>query len=305
MLKIVDISSRMKYLCPGLRKLEIIQINKLIILMYKTIKRTFSSAETIISKVLGQNGNILGLYLNNPKTKNALSKCLIASLKKQIDYVNLNHEIRVVLLMSNQAGYFCTGADLKERATMSENEVELFVDELRTTFNNFSEMRVPSIAALDGYALGGGLELAMSSDIRIATKGVTLGLTEVGLGIIPGAGGTQRLSRLIGISKAKEMIFTAEKVNGEQAKEIGLVNHVVEDYSQLEIKGVEIAEKIVSKAPLAITFAKKAINQGIGHDIKVGLEIERLCYNNILKTEDRLEGMKAFNEKRQPVYKGK
>jgi methylglutaconyl-CoA hydratase len=275
--------------------------------MNKYFRRTFCSTATtepIITKLLGSQKNILGLYLNNPKTKNALSKSLITNLKKQIDHINLNHEIRVVLLMSNQAGYFCTGADLKERATMSDNEVELFVNELRTTFNNFSEMRVPSITALDGYALGGGLELAMSSDLRIATKGVVLGLTEVGLGIIPGAGGTQRLPRLVGVAKAKEMIFTAEKVDGLQAKEIGLVNQLVEDYSQLEAKGVEIAEKIVSKAPLAITFAKKAINQGIGHDIKVGLEIERLCYNNILKTQDRIEGMKAFNEKRQPVYKG-
>lgn len=273
--------------------------------MIKSIKKFFCSTSPIITKTLGSNKNILGLYLNNPKTKNALSKSLISTLKDQIYQINLNHDIRVVILMSNQPGYFCTGADLKERAIMSENEVELFVNELRTTFQKFSELRVPTLTLLDGYALGGGLELAMSSDLRVATKGCVLGLTETGLGIIPGAGGTQRLPRLVGASKSKEMIFLGEKVNGEEAVRIGLVNWVVEDYSKLEEKGVEIAEKIVSKAPLATTFAKKAINQGINLDIKSGLEIERLCYNNILKTEDRLEGMKAFNEKRTPVYKGK
>jgi enoyl-CoA hydratase/carnithine racemase len=125
------------------------------------------------------------------------------------------------------------------------------------------------------------------------------------LGIIPGAGGTQRLAKLVGFSKAKEMIFTAERVNGETALSIGLINHVVNDFNELELKAIEICEKIVKNAPLAIENAKKAINEGFGNDIEKGLEIEKKYYAKIVKTEDRIEGLKAFTEKRPPQYKGK
>lgn len=280
--------------------------------MYKSFnlfRKGFCSTNTIsdpiFSQMLGVSKNILGLYLNTPKNRNALSRSLLDSLKRNIEKVNLDHEIRAVVLMSKEPGYFCAGADLKERATMNDNEVELFVYNLRQTFQDFSEMRVPSISAIDGFALGGGLELALASDIRIATKTSTLGLSEVSLGIIPGAGGTQRLPRIVGFAKAKEMILTAERVDGNNALNIGLISHVVDSYKDLESKAVEIAEKIVKNAPLAITNAKKAIDRGIGQDIKIGLDIERLCYGNILKTEDRIEGMKAFIEKRKPQYKGK
>jgi enoyl-CoA hydratase/carnithine racemase len=255
--------------------------------------------------MLGKSENIIGLYLNNPKTRNALSKNLLESLKRNIDSINSNHSIKAVILTSNIQGYFCAGADLKERATMNEDEVELFVASLRNTFQSFADVRVPSICAIDGFALGGGLELALTADIRIATKNSTIGLTECSLGLIPGAGGTQRLPRLINISRAKEMIYTAERIDGEKALSIGLVNHVADSYNQLEERAIEIAEKIVKNAPLALTSAKKAINIGIGHDIKTGLEIERLCYAGIIKTEDRIEGLKAFLEKRSPNYKGK
>lgn len=277
--------------------------------MFKNyFKKSFCTSNTtdlLLSKLLGANKNILGLYLNSPKNRNALSKTLLLNIKTKIEYVNNNPDIRVVILMSNTPGYFCSGADLKERQSMNDVETENFVKDLRRTFQLFAEINVPSICAIDGFALGGGLELAMSADFRICTKNSTLGLTETSLGIIPGAGGTQRLPRLVGISRAKEMIFTAEKVNGERAVEIGLVNHVVEKYEDLEPKAIEISEKIVKNGPLAIINAKKAINNGIGYDIKTGLDVESLCYANILKTEDRLEGLKAFLEKRSAIYKGK
>jgi methylglutaconyl-CoA hydratase len=273
-------------------------------------KKSFCTAnsintEAILTKTLGKDKNILGLYLNTPKNRNALSKSLLDSLKRNIEYVNTNENIRVVLLLSNQPGYFCAGADLKERQSMNEIETENFVHNLRKTFLQFEEMRVPSIVGIDGFALGGGLELALSSDIRICTKKSTLGLTEVSLGIIPGAGGTQRLPRLLGVARAKELIYTAERIPADKALNIGLVNHVVEKYEDLETKTVEIAEKIVKNAPLSIVNAKKAINHGIGYDIKTGLDIEGLCYAQIVKTEDRVEGLKAFLEKRSPNYKGK
>lgn len=262
-------------------------------------------SELIESKIIGQKSNILAIYLNSPKNKNALSKKLLQSLKDQISFLNSTQNIHCAILMSKEPKYFCAGADLKERATLTEPQIELFVSDLRETFQSFSEAKIPTIAAIDGPALGGGLELALSADIRIGTKNSLIGLTEVSLGIIPGAGGTQRLPRLIGFNKAKELILTAERLNGQKAFELGILNYVVESYEELESKAVEVAEKIVKNAPLALQNAKKAINMGIGYDIKTGLDIERLCYGNIIKTEDRVEGMKAFLEKRQPDYKGK
>jgi enoyl-CoA hydratase/carnithine racemase len=273
------------------------------------LKRTFctavSSSEAILTKSLGKSQNIMGWYLNTPKNRNALSKSLIENLKRNIDLVNTSDTIRAVILMSNAPGYFCAGADLKERQSMSELETEQFVMTLRKTFQQIDELKVPSICLLDGFALGGGLELAMACDIRVVTKTSVLGLTECSLGIIPGAGGTQRLPRLVGISKAKEMIYTAEKLNAERALNLGLVNHVVEKYEDLQEKGIEIAEKIVKNAPLSVVNAKRAINHGYGYDMKTGLDIEALCYAQILRTEDRVEGLKAFLEKRTPQFKGK
>jgi len=267
---------------------------------------TLAENEFIQSKLLGTKSNILAIYLNSPKNKNALSKKLLSGLKKEIYRINSSSsQIRCAILLSKEAKYFCSGADLKERATMNEIEVELFVNDLRQTFQEFADVKVPTIACIDGPALGGGLELALSADLRIGTKNSLIGLTEVSLGIIPGAGGTQRLARLIGVVKAKELIFTAERLNGEKALELGIINNVVDNYEDLEKKAVEIAEKIVKNAPLSLQYSKKAINQGIGIDIKAGLEIERLCYGYIIKTEDRIEGMKAFLEKRLPDYKGK
>lgn len=265
-----------------------------------------AEADYITTKLLGKNNNILAIYLNSPKNKNALSKRLLTNLKSQIYNINADqNNLRVAILMSKEAKYFCAGADLKERATMNETEVELFVNDLRKTFQDFSEVKIPTICCIDGAALGGGLELALSADIRIGTKTSLIGLTEVSLGIIPGAGGTQRLSRLIGLGKAKELMFTAERLNGIKAYELGILNEVVESYEELETKGLEIAQKIAKGAPLALQNAKKAVNLGYEMDLKTGLEIERLCYGNIVKTQDRIEGMKAFLEKRQPDYKGK
>jgi len=278
--------------------------------MYNKFKflKTFCTnnlPQAITSKTLGKNGNILGLYMNSPKNRNALSRAMIDSLKLNISKINTNHEIRAVILMSNEPGYFCSGADLKERQGMNEIQTEEFVKELRSTFQLLSELRVPSISGIDGYAFGGGLEIALSTDIRICTKSSILGLTECALGIIPGAGGTQRLPRLVGLAKAKEMVFTSERVDAEKALNIGLVNHVVEKYEDLELKSLEIAEKIAKNAPLAVVNSKTAIQQGIGYDIKTGLAIETLCYGNILKTADRLEGLRAFLEKRSPNFQGK
>jgi methylglutaconyl-CoA hydratase len=266
---------------------------------------SLNNNEFILSKMTGKNQNILQIQLNSHKNRNALSRTLLDGLKTEINRINSTNEIRAAILLSAAPKYFCAGADLKERKNMSEEQVELFVNELRQTFQDFAEIRVPTIACIDGPALGGGLELALAADFRIGTKSSLIGLTEVALGIIPGAGGSQRLPRLIGEVKAKELIFTAERLSGEKALDLGILNYTVENYEDLEIKAMEIAEKIAINAPLAISAVKRAINLGIEQDLRTGLNIERLCYYQVIKTEDRLEGVKAFLEKRLPEYKGK
>lgn len=173
------------------------------------------------------------------------------------------------------------------------------------TFLAFENMACPTITVLDGAAMGGGLELALCSDIRIATKTSLLALTETSLAIIPGAGGTQRLPRLIGASKAKELIFTSDKLNGEEAERIGLVNYVAEDYEKGYEKALQIANKILQNGPIAVRAAKQAINYGMNMDLRSGLELEDGCYAKVMPTEDRLEALKAFAEKRKPVFQGK
>jgi len=200
---------------------------------------------------------------------------------------------------------FCAGADLKERKTMNEEEVKTFVRKLRSTFSMFEQMECPTISVVDGPALGGGCELALCSDMRVATKEAIFGLPETGLAIIPGAGGTQRLSRLIGVSRAKELIFTGDRLTADQALGIGLVNHVSADFDSAIAKAKEIAAKIGEKGPIAIRAAKKAVHFGIDLDLEKGLALEDECYKMVINTEDRLEGLKAFAEKRKPVYKGK
>jgi methylglutaconyl-CoA hydratase len=200
---------------------------------------------------------------------------------------------------------FCAGADLKERKTMNEEEVKTFVRKLRSTFSMFEQMECPTISVVDGPALGGGCELALCSDMRIATKEAIFGLPETGLAIIPGAGGTQRLSRLIGVSRAKELIFTGDRLTADQALGIGLVNHVSADFDSAIAKAKDIAAKIGEKGPIAIRAAKKAVHFGIDLDLEKGLALEDECYKMVINTEDRLEGLKAFAEKRKPVYKGK
>jgi len=175
---------------------------------------------------------------------------------------------------------------------------------LRNTFDEFYNLPFPTIACIDGFALGGGLELALNADLRIATKNSQIGLTETALAIIPGAGGTQKLARLIGISKAKELIFTARRLKAEEALAYGIVNYVEEDYEKCYNKALELSEAINNNGPLGVRSAKAAINNGIEVDLKRGLEIEKLNYLRVLYSQDRLEGLKAFSEKRKPKYNG-
>jgi enoyl-CoA hydratase/carnithine racemase len=210
----------------------------------------------------------------------------------------------VIIITGSGEKAFCSGADLKERATLNQDQVREYIYTIRNLFTSIEELNKPVISAVNGIALGGGTELALASDIRIASTTASMGLTETRLAIIPGAGGTQRLPRLIGKGKAKELIFTGQRIDGQEALNIGLVNKVCEPNDLLEACR-KMAAMICETGPVAIEQAKYAINYGLETDMHTGLAIESNAYWVCIPTEDRLEGLAAFKEKRKPVFKGK
>ena len=210
--------------------------------------------------------------------------------------------MRVIITGAGEKA-FSAGADLKERPTLNEKQVRRNVNKIGEVFTMIEELPQPTIAAMNGYALGGGFELALACDFRYAVNDAIMGLTEVSWAIIPGAGGTQRLSRLIGTSKAKELILTARKISAWEGYELGVINKVV-SREDLIHSAVELAEEIMKNGPLAVAQAKYAINYGSSADIKTGLAIESKAYEIIIPTSDRLEALAAFREKRMPQFKG-
>ncbi len=241
--------------------------------------------------------------INRPEQLNCFDYDTLAQLGNIVDGIKLDKDIRTVIITGAGDKSFSAGADLRERRTLNEKEVRRNVSMIRDVFTKIEELPQPTIAAINGYALGGGLELALVCDFRIAVKEASVGLTEVSWGIIPGAGGTQRLARLIGTSKAKELVLTARKINADQALDLGIVNKVVER-DQLLFASVELAEEIMKNAPLAVIQAKYAIHYGSNVDINTGLAIEAKAYEVIIPTKDRIEALEAFKEKRLPNFKG-
>ncbi|MCB2170881.1 MAG: enoyl-CoA hydratase [Deltaproteobacteria bacterium] len=246
---------------------------------------------------------VLWLTLNRPQVMNSFNFDLLRALKAQIDGIRFRPEIRVVIITGAGEKAFCAGADLKERATLPPLQVKEFIFTIRDLFSSIEKLNKPVIAAVNGVALGGGTELALACDIRIASASASMGLTETRLAIIPGAGGTQRLPRLIGRGKAKELIFTGRRVPAEEALAIGLVNQVCAP-DQLRKSCDAMAAEICETGPIAIEQAKYAINHGLETDLHTGLAIESNAYWVTIPTQDRLEGLAAFREKRKPVYKG-
>jgi len=234
---------------------------------------------------------------------NALSHALIDELSNVIKAFDEDSNIHCTIITGYGDKAFCAGADLKERVDMTQDEVMDTVDKIGSLVTQIENMKMPIIAAINGLAFGGGLELAIACDIRLAEKQAKMGLTETSLAVIPGAGGTQRLSRLIGISHAKYMIYTAQPIDANHAFEIGLVQNVTETGESLN-QAVEIAKRITQNGPIAIKAAKKAIDSGYDLPLKEALEYERSCYLDTLETTDRIEGLNSFVEKRKPNYKG-
>ena len=244
------------------------------------------------------------LTLNRPQVMNSFNFALLHALRDQIESLRWDTGVRVIIITGAGNRAFCSGADLKERVTLTPEQVKEYIFTIRNLFTSIEQLNKPVIAAVNGVALGGGTELALASDIRIASMNATMGLTEARLAIIPGAGGTQRLPRLVGKGKAKELIFTGRRIGAQEALDIGLVNRICEP-EQLIDECRKMAAMICETGPIAIEQAKYAINYGLETDLHTGLAIESNAYWVCIPTEDRLEGLAAFREKRRPVYKGK
>ena len=244
------------------------------------------------------------ITINRPEALNALSSQVLADLNEVLDQVEKSEEIRVVIVTGAGEKAFAAGADIKEMDLMSPIQAFEYMTFANDTFTRLSDLRQPTIAVINGYALGGGMELALSTDIRIGFEKTVVGFPEVGLGIIPGFAGTQRMSRLIGTSRAKELIFTARTVKGQEAYDLGSLNKLV-PAEELLSSAEELAAAIMKNAPLAVEKANHVIQVGAELPLKNAIRLETEAEALLFSTEDKLEGMRAFVEKRKAVFNRK
>ena len=241
------------------------------------------------------------VQLNRPKVLNALNFEIMSELVSELEELDREETVKVIILTGGERT-FAAGADLTEMSQATP--VDLVLDRRFELWDRIRKISKPIIAAVSGYCLGGGNELAMNCDLIVASETATFGQPEVNVGIIPGAGGTQRLPRVVGKYKAMEMILTGKSISADEAYRIGLVNHVVPPESLME-EAKKIATDIASKPPISIRSAKEAILKAQDTTLEVGLEFERKAFYMLFATEDGKEGMKAFLEKRKPTFKGK
>ncbi|ARF67343.1 enoyl-CoA hydratase [Paenibacillus larvae subsp. pulvifaciens] len=253
---------------------------------------------------LEQAGPVAIITLNRPDELNAFNYAALVRLGVIVEEIRQNPRHIRAVIVTGAGRAFSAGADLKERRTLKEQQVRRNVRTIRNVFTAVEQLPQPTIAAINGYAFGGGFELALACDFRYAVRDARMGLTEVSLGIIPGAGGTQRLPRLIGPARAKELILTARKITAVEALHLGLLNGVADEADQLRRMALALADEITANAPLAVYQAKYAIDRGGGIDLYNGLELEAQAYELIIPTKDRAEALAAFAQKRKPVFRG-
>ena len=244
------------------------------------------------------------ITINRPAALNALSSEDLTDLNLVLAEGEKHEEIRVVIVSGQGDKAFVAGADIKEMDQMSPMQAFEYMTYANDTFTRLSDLTQPTIAVLNGYALGGGLELALSTDIRIGFEKTMVGFPEVGLGIIPGFAGTQRMSRLIGTSKTKELIYTARIVKGNEAYDLGILNKLV-PAEELLSSAEELAKSIMKNAPLAVEKAKHVIQVGSELPLKNAIRLETEAEALLFSTEDKVEGMRAFVEKRKAVFNRK
>jgi len=252
--------------------------------------------------ILEKEDGIAIIYMNRPKALNAINDAVLKEMDVAIDEIDADPEVRVLIITGAGDKSFVAGADIAWMFKMSQPTCRKFAAFGEYVMRKLELMEKPVIAAINGFALGGGCELAMACDIRLASDKAVFAQPEVGLGVIPGFGGTQRLPRLIGEGRAKELTYTGDVINAEEAFRMGLVNHVY-PAEELMDEAKKLAKKIVKKAPLAVGYAKHAIGKGMQCDLDTGMAIESDMFGNCAATEDKAEGMGAFIEKRKPVWK--
>ena len=253
--------------------------------------------------IIQDNGAVRVIKINNPEALNALNTAILKELDAAFTEVAEDNGILAVVL-TGEGRAFVAGADISEMKSKNAIEGEIFGKLGASVFRKIDLLPKPVIAAVNGFALGGGCELAMSCDIRLASAKAKFGQPEVGLGITPGFSGTQRMPRLIGMGKAKELIYTADIIDAAEAYRIGLVNHVYEPEALME-EAMKMAEKIASKAPIAVKNSKEAINRGIQTDMDSAVAIEAYLFGLCFASEDQKEGMTAFFEKRKANFQNK
>ncbi|MDQ8728193.1 enoyl-CoA hydratase-related protein [Bradyrhizobium sp. LHD-71] len=257
------------------------------------------SFETILLDV---RDHVATVTLHRPDAMNALSMQMLYDLEAVFQQIEDDPSIWAMILTGHGRA-FCAGADLKERQTMTVADVRRRRRLAPQVFGAFGRCRRPIIAAVNGLALGGGFEIALSCDIILAAESAKVALLETSLGIIPAGGATQRLPRMIGPHRAKELIFTARRLTAQQAFDLGILNRVVAD-SELMPQAAALAQEIMANAPMAVAQAKRALNASLSLGIDVGLEYEAEAYQTCLASADRAEGLAAFREKRKPAYTG-
>ncbi len=243
------------------------------------------------------------LYIDRQEALNALNIDVLSELRDVLKQVEARDDIRVLILTGAGERAFVAGADIKEMLPLTPLETREFASLGHEVTRLLERIEKPVIAAINGYALGGGCELALACDIRIASENARIGLPEVGLGIFPGFGGTQRLTRLLGRGRASELIFTGDPVEAKEAERIGLVNRVVPaDRLLEEVKA--LGRKLTQRGPLGLRLAKNAIHQSQETGLSSGLAYEVEAFSLVHSTEDKVEGLKAFTEKREPTFRG-
>jgi enoyl-CoA hydratase len=251
-----------------------------------------------------KNEGVATITLNRPEALNAFSKEVVEEILHALEDVKTDEAVRVVVLTGAGEKAFSAGADIKamvEMTALKARELSLIGERLCVGLENLEK---PVIAAINGYALGGGLEVAMSCDLRIASENAKMGQTEINIGLIPGWGGTQRLTRLVGMTKAKELVFTGRIIDAKTAEQIGIVNMVV-PADKFRDTVSQFAKDLASKAPVALRVAKALINKGSDIGLESALALEREGFGVVGSSEDLKEGVSAFTEKRKPVFKGR
>lgn len=273
--------------------------------MFDSGEKVIERGEIIMESIrYTQRGNLAYVMLNRPEALNAFNYEMLRELGDIAESIRINPDIRVVIFTGAGEKSFSVGADLKERKTLTDQQVKRNIYKIGEVFTAIENLPQPTIAMLNGYAFGGGTELALACDFRIASSDIQLGLTETSLAIIPGAGGTQRLPRLIGETKALELILTAKRLNAEEALSYGLVTKIT-SRETLQEQTEAFAALMLANGPIALQQAKFAVKHGMNTDLQTGLSIERKAYEITIPTEDRIEALVAFGEKRKPVFKGK